>query len=184
MPWPDDLLTLDDWDALPEDISRRFELVDGVLQMSPKPTSPHQAAAGLLLAQLNAALAVQPLFAVPEVDVALVESFPPLVRAPDISVVSRADARQGPKRYRGDQVRLAVEIISAGSARVDRIAKLAEYAEAGIAHYWLVDLGTRTTIDALDLDGATYRPAMTRAVGTVRFTAPAPMTVDLDDLVP
>jgi Uma2 family endonuclease len=178
------LLTLDDWDALPEDDSRRFELVDGVLQMSPKPTSPHQAAAGLLVAQLNAALASQPFFAVPEVDVALVEPFPPLVRAPDISVVSRADARQGPKRYRGDQVRLAIEIVSAGSARVDRVAKLAEYAEAGIPHYWLLDLGAPTTLDAFELDGETYRPAVTGAVGTVEFTQPALMTIDLDALVP
>ena len=120
--WPDHLLTLEEWDALPEDVCRRCELVDGVLQMSPSPTSNHQVAIMLLGAQLNAALVPRQLIAVPDVDVVLVESFPPLLRVPDIVVVSLADARTGPKRYRADQVSLAVEIISPGTARVDRVA--------------------------------------------------------------
>ena len=72
--WPDHLLTLEEWDALPEDETRRFELVDGVLQMSPKPTSNHQVAMAFLCAQLNEALKAHQLIAVPDVDVALVES--------------------------------------------------------------------------------------------------------------
>jgi hypothetical protein len=32
MTWPDHLLSLAEWDELPEDVSRRFELVEGMLQ--------------------------------------------------------------------------------------------------------------------------------------------------------
>jgi hypothetical protein len=49
--WPDHLLTLDEWDALPEDVSRRFELVEGLLQMSPKPNPSHQRVVTRLLGQ-------------------------------------------------------------------------------------------------------------------------------------
>jgi Uma2 family endonuclease len=178
--WPDHLLTLDEWDELPEDVSRRFELVDGVLQMSPSPASPHQVAATLLCAQLNAALMPQSLIAIAAVDVALVESFPPLVRTPDVVVVSLADARTGPKRYRGGQVLLAVEMVSPGSARVDRVAKMAEYAEAGIPAYWIVDTTSEPiTLDGFELSGNTYRPDVAAATGEVELTAPAPVTLDL-----
>jgi Uma2 family endonuclease len=184
MTLPDDLLTLDDWDALPEDVSRRFELVDGVLQMCPRPTFAHQVAAGLLLAQLNSALWPQEFIAVPEVDVVLVESFPPLLRAPDITVLSAADARTASKRCRGDQVRLAIEVVSPGSARVDRVAKLAEYAEAGIPQYWIVDLSEPVTLDAFTLDGPTYRQSIRQAAGAVQLTEPVPLTIDLTALTP
>jgi Uma2 family endonuclease len=155
-----------------------------VLQVSPRPTSPHQAAATILAAQLNAVLQPRGLFAVPDVDVALVASFPPLVRAPDISVVALADVRTGPKRYRGDQVRVAVEMISQGTARVDRVAKMAEYAEAGIGHYWIVDVSEPISLDAFVLDGSTYRPSVTGATGTVELAEPAPVTIDLAALAP
>lgn len=182
--WPDHLLTLEEWDALPEDVSRRFELVDGVLQMSPRPTLSHQVAIMLFGAQLNAALVPKQLIAVPEVDMVLVEPFPPLVRAPDIVVVSLADARAGLKRCRAEQVRLAVEIVSPGTARVDRVAKMAEYAEAGIPNYWIIDLDGEVSLNAFVLVGDAYRPSVTGAVGHVTLAEPVPMTIDLAALVP
>ncbi len=182
--WPDHLLTLEEWDALPEDVSRRFELVDGVLQMSPRPTSNHQLAMMLLGAQLNAVLVAHQLVAVPDVDVVLVESFPPLLRAPDIVVVPMADARTGPKRYRADQLRLAIEIVSPGTARVDRVAKMAEYAESAIPNYWIIDLDGGVTLDAFTLADGAYRPSLAGAVGTVTLAEPVPMTIDLAALRP
>ena len=182
--WPDHLLTLEEWDALPEDVSRRFELVDGVLQMSPRPTSNHQVAVALLCAQLNGALMARGLIAVPDVDVVLVEPFPPLLRAPDIVVVSVADARTAPKRYYAEHLRLAIEIISPGTARVDRVAKMAEYAEAGISNYWIIDLEGAVSLDAFVLVGDAYRPSLAGAVGNVTLAEPVPMTIDLAALVP
>ena len=182
--WPDHLLTLEEWDALPEDVSRRFELVDGVLQMSPSTTSNHQVASVLLCAQLNEALMARGLIAVPAVDVVLVEPFPPLLRAPDIVVVSVADARTGPQRYYAQQLRLAIEIISPGTAWVDRVAKMAEYAEASIPNYWIIDLDGEVTLDAFVLVGDAYRPSLVGVTGTVTMTEPVPVTIDLAALVP
>jgi Uma2 family endonuclease len=182
--WPDHLLTLDEWDALPEDVSRRFELVEGVLQMSPRPTSNHQLIAAMLSAQLNPQLLRSGLVAIPEVDVVLVEGFPPTLRAPDLAVVSLADARKAPVRYRADQVAVAVEIVSPGSARIDRVAKLADYADAAIAHYWILGSEAPITMDAFVLEGSTYRSVRQAATGTVQLDEPVPLSLDLGALLP
>ena len=42
MTCPDHLLTLEEFDQLPEDNSRRYELQEGVLQVSPKAAGFHQ----------------------------------------------------------------------------------------------------------------------------------------------
>jgi len=52
-PWPDHLLTLEEWAALPEDTSRHIELADGVLQVSPRPELTHQRASRLLANDLE-----------------------------------------------------------------------------------------------------------------------------------
>ena len=53
-------------------------------------------------------------------------------------------------------VLLAVEILSDGTRKVDRILKFAEYAEAGIAQYWIVDLDEPASLRAFTLVGAAY----------------------------
>lgn len=183
-PWPDHLLTLDEWDALPEDKSRRFELVEGLLHMSPKPTSPHQIASWRCCMQLDAAIRPHGWVPVPDVDVVLVESFPPVVRAPDISIVPLELARTGPRRYQACDLRVAIEIASPGSRRTDRVAKMAEYAEAGIPDYWIIDLGESIVLDTHRLVDQTYAPVLYGATGHVAIDVPIPLTLDLDALVP
>ncbi|MBF5001272.1 Uma2 family endonuclease [Nocardia sp. BSTN01] len=56
----------------------------------------------------------------------------------------------------GDDVSITVEILSPGTRRTDRVAKFAEYAEAGIEHYWLVDLDATPTLTAYRLDSGRY----------------------------
>ena len=41
---------------------------------------------------------------------------------------------------RAAEVLVVVEIVSPGSRRTDHVAKRSEYADAGIPHYWIVDL--------------------------------------------
>lgn len=162
--WPDHLFSLEEWDALPEDTSRRFELVEGLLQMSPRPSPAHQFAVAMLTTQLNAALVARGWVAIPDVDIVLVETFPPVLRAPDIVVVSMGTGRA--KRFSAADVQVAIEIVSPGSARIDRIAKLADYAEAGIAQYWIIDIDGPVTLDAFRLADGGYRPVLVAATGT------------------
>ncbi len=180
--WPDHLVTLDEWSALPEDTTRRFELVEGTLQVSPRPNVAHQRALSELNYQLRGQLPGH-LRALPEVEVVLFATHPPTVRVPDLIVVDSA-ARMDAARCDAADVKLACEIVSPGSVRTDRITKLAEYSDAGIEHYWLVDLTTVTSsmeIYRRQPQGG-YERTTTHRESLLTVTTPAALTVDLHAL--
>lgn len=177
---PDHLLTLEEWDALPEDTSRHYELAEGVLLVSPKPAPFHQIAMGNLMVDLNRQLPGT-LVATQDTEVVVNPRFPATVRAPDVLVTSASRFRQNPPRFDAGDVLLAIEIISPGSSTVDRIHKLGEYAEAGIPHYWLVDLKHPATLTAYNLVDGHYEVA-TKATESVTLTEPATLTVDVSRL--
>lgn len=153
--WPDHLLTLAEWDALPEDASRRIELVEGALQVSPRPAARHQLLTAGLAVALDAAL--RPRWrALAEVELTVDATDPPTVRTPDVTVV-RGYAADGRSRQVVADVLAVVEVLSPGSRRTDRVLKSAEYAEVGIEHYLLVDPGPPPRMVEYRLDGAAYR---------------------------
>ncbi|WP_280299685.1 Uma2 family endonuclease [Nocardia neocaledoniensis] len=152
-PWPDHLLTLADWDSLAEDNSRMYELVEGVLIVSPRPTSLHQRVIKRLAWQLEPQLAAE-WEVLGEVEVVIDRSPPPTVRVPDLCVVPAVS--EAVPRWEADEVTLAVEVLSPGTRRTDRITKFAEYAEAGIEHYWIIDLEAPVSLTAYRLAGEHY----------------------------
>jgi Uma2 family endonuclease len=179
--WPDHLLTLDEWDALPEDTVQRFELVEGILLVAPKPTPLHQWAMVRLCAQLDAQLPDE-LKALADVEVLVEAGFPPTVRAPDIVVIPTAVARRNPARLDAADVLLAVEIVSPGSRRTDRVTKPAEYADAGIRHYWVIELDPPVTLTGHLLVEGGYEETI-RTTDRVDVVEPAPLSFDLATLL-
>jgi Uma2 family endonuclease len=196
-PGPRTLLTVADYVALPEDTSgTRFELVEGTLVMSPRPTTAHQLCIYEVQRQLHHQVPAS-LRAVAEVDVdlELVPSTQPgFVRVPDVVVVPREvldRQREEGGLIRAREVVLAVEVISPGSRRLDTVVKHGEYADAGIPHYWVVDLGERgdrIQLTAHHLAGEFGSVGRSRAdagpvSGTFTATEPFPVRLDLDALV-
>lgn len=181
-PWPDHLLSLAEWDALPEDNSRRYELAEGIMQVSPRPVSDHQWAVSSLIHEVRGQLPADR-GVLSDTEVVLFSGFPPTVRAPDLLVVPTAVARTNPARYQAEDVSLAVEVISPGSRRTDRVLKLNEYAEAGIENYWIVDLDSPATITVFELVDREYK-RVTETSTTLSVTAPVPLTVDVRSLLP
>ncbi|NUT97785.1 MAG: Uma2 family endonuclease [Saccharothrix sp.] len=180
MLWPDHLLTLEEWDALPENESHHLELVEGVLVVTPRPAS-HQLAMKRLGTWFDEQLP-QDFCAVPDIDV-LVDPVPPVtVRAPDFVVVPTELAMEHPARFDADDVLLAVEIVSPGTGRTDRIVKPIEYADAGIPHYWLLELDDPITLTAFDLVDGGYK-VVASGNGKVEVLSPFPVTFDLLALV-
>ncbi|MDL5158693.1 Uma2 family endonuclease [Actinomycetospora termitidis] len=159
---PSRLLELADWDALPEDELHHVELVEGVLVVSPRAQFQHGHAVVRVASALHHQLPPH-LATLIEVEI-VVEGDPfPTVRVPDVVVVP-ADIVDRRARCDADEVRVAVEVLSPGSRRTDRIMKAAEYGSAGIAHYVLVDPegatlvlalrdGAYEEVDVLELDG-------------------------------
>jgi len=177
LPWPDHLLSLEDWNALPEDNSRQFEVAEGILEVSPRPASGHQWAVSRLVHQLNGQLPAD-LRVLPDVEVCLVTEVPITVRVPDLVVVPASATKADAARFQPHAVLLAIEIVSPGSVRRDKVTKFAEYADAGIEHYWIVDLDPPATIMVYRLVDGEYE-LMTEAAGELLVDAPARLRIDL-----
>jgi Uma2 family endonuclease len=183
MTWPDHLLSLEEFEQLPEDDSRRYELQEGVLHVTPKAASLHQRVVRVLSTVLTDQLPGE-WEAVPDVEVVLVQAWPPTLRIPDIVVTSTALIDQNPHRLHAQDVILAIEVISPGSGRTDRVYKAHEYAKAGIPFYWVVDIKDQVTLTELrlDLDERLYKTHFQG--GEIFYTGqPFELTVNLDDVV-
>lgn len=187
LPEPGRLLTIADYAALGEDEHRRWELLEGNLVMSPSPTPQHMIAMGELYAQLRSTVPAdaRPVLDV-DVDLQLAaDGQPGTSRRPDLVVVSRAElervAREG-GLLRASELSLVVEIISRGSRRTDLVIKRGEYADAGIGHYWIVDLDPHPTLVVCHLAGGFSYLDAPAVEGLFASDEPFRVTVDLSRL--
>jgi Uma2 family endonuclease len=116
----------------------RLELVDGALLVTPAPSNRHQRIIGTLYIPLARYVAAESLGEVLPGPCA-VRLEPESYVEPDLIVVPAVDG----KRQRSDlsvtSLLLAVEILSASSARHDRITKRKLFQRAAVPNYWIVD---------------------------------------------
>lgn len=90
----------------------------------------------------------------------------------------------------GEDVLIAIEILSKNSQRRDRFHKMADYAKAGIPHYWLVDWEDKGALIiehyALTGSGRDYLQVgishRDRDKPALNLTAPFPLWLDWDAL--
>lgn len=179
--WPGHLITLAEWEALPEDETLRLEVVEGMLAVSAKPMPWHQMAAVRMTYRLNEQLPPT-LTALAEVEALLAEELL-TIRVPDVLVTSTTVYEANPPRLPATEIRLVVEILSDGSRRVDRVMKFAEYAEAAIPRYWILDLEAGPELTAYVLVGGVYELAGRHRGRAAPEVDGPPVTLDLDALV-
>jgi len=123
--------TVADLDRMPDD-GRRYELLDGTLVVSPRPTNPHQEVAMELAVQLRRACP-RHLRVIPEpaVQVSAMTEF-----APDIVVIQRGQVHAAKCTV---PPLLVVEIRSPSTALIDLGRKQAAYEQFGVPAFWVVD---------------------------------------------
>ena len=160
-------LTYHDLQDMPDD-GHRYELVDGVLIVTPAPRHIHQR----VVMNLSRLLASVP----PELEV-LGAPFDYLVSPltllqPDLLVARRADI--GDRNLQHTPV-LVVEVLSPSTRRIDAGTKRLAFEAAGVPHYWMVD-PDEPSIIALELIDGTYREKA-HAVGSDSFETAAPFAV-------
>lgn len=145
---PSRSLTRTDLEAMPDD-GHRYELLDGVLIVSPSPRPLHQRAIARLVGTLEpscpTALEVLPA----PVDVVIADD---CVLIPDVVVGRREDFTE--QELVGAPV-LAIEVLSPRTKHFDLHLKRAKYAEAGCPHYWIVD-PDEPRVRCWRLDGGDY----------------------------
>jgi Uma2 family endonuclease len=131
-PWPaaGQVFTVDDLDRMPDD-GHRYELVDGVLLVSPAPRVPHQVVLLRLSVLLDQARPPD-LFVVPGPGVRMSDDTELI---PDLVVIGK-DQLAGRRVIRPPL--LAVEIQSGSTALFDLNTKKAVYERFGIGSYWVV----------------------------------------------
>jgi Uma2 family endonuclease len=178
------LLTVAEYLALGETETGYDELVEGRVVVSPGSVPDHNHAAVEALIQLRPQLP-------PELDVLLdldvdLQLAPPdapgFTRRPDLIVVRRT-ARERVRReggiIRAAEVVIVAELVSPGSRRTDHVAKRADYADAGIPHYWIVDLDEPVSLIACHLAGELGYVDGGAATGVFTTTEPFPVRLDL-----
>ncbi|MFF7332936.1 Uma2 family endonuclease [Streptomyces sp. NPDC090306] len=171
----------EDLDRLPE-APRHTELIDGALvfMMSPQRSWHSRVVTALTVALTALAPAGS------EVEREMTIRLDPRNRPEPDLLVTTAAFDGDRTSYAPEDVRLVVEVVSPESAHRDRTVKLRKYAEAGIAHYWLVeDEDGQPAFHVYELDGPTgtyvaagiFRGSLKRAV-------PFAIDLDLDGLTP
>ena len=163
--------TVAELDRMPDD-GRRYELVDGVLVVSPRPTQIHQVAA-LRMAMLLDQAAPHGLQVVPEpaVMISADTEFDPDVVVVDLEKIGDAKVTSPPL--------LVVEVRSPKTALVDLNTKKAAYEGFGVDSYWIVvpDLDEPEVIAFELRDGRYQRVAHVR--GGQTFRAKRPFAVEI-----
>jgi Uma2 family endonuclease len=179
--WMDlpDGLGVQEYEALPEDICRRIEIVDGAIIVNAAPRRQHQdicrRLANVLEAACRPALAVST-----DVDLRL-RDIPLLNRRPDAVVYDASLPDEAV--LRPQHCVLIVEVMSPGSVTTDQTDKPAEYAAAGIRHYWRIEHGASESMLSvfcyrLDPTTGTYASAGVHT-GKMIVTDPVSVTIDL-----
>lgn len=141
--------TVDDLDFMPDD-GNVYELIDGVLIVSPQPGRRHQRALARLAELLyglcpeNLAVLWPPYVVCMSTDTEL---------RPDVQVAWEVDIEDGIVL---DAPELVVEIVDPRTTINDLNNKKAAYARMGVPHYWVID-PARPSLLAHELDGKSYR---------------------------
>ncbi len=167
------VLTYDDLAALPPD-SKRYELLEGELYVTPSPRPRHQMVVGnlyLILAEHVRRLGLGEVFLSP-IDVILTNI---TVVEPDLVYLDAARLAQVSERAIEGPPTLAIEVLSPSTAAADRGIKRQLAARYGVPHYWLVDADARV-IETYRLADDVYEPGP-RLEGTT--PAPLPPFPDL-----
>jgi Uma2 family endonuclease len=144
--------TYDDYAVL--DDGEHYEIVNGVLYMTPSPSWSHQEIAGEIFAHLRAYIRTAGLggvFMAP-IDVELASN---TVFQPDVVVLLKASQRKLKERHIIGAPDLVVEVVSPSSETHDRYRKLVAYARAGVPEYWIVDPDAQT-VEVLTLENGDY----------------------------
>jgi len=170
--WPESgrPFTVAELDRLPDD-GRRYELLDGVLVVSPRPTSIHQLAAFRLAKVLDSACP-EDLCVLPEPAVQLTGA---TELDPDIVVVHFDEV--GVAKFTEPPL-LVVEVRWPSTALIDLNRKKAAYERFGVRSYWIVNPDpAQPEVTVFELRDGRY---MTVAVTADPLSVDHPFQVTID----
>lgn len=133
-------MTAEEFLALPE-TQEHYELINGVVFMSPSPDLVHQELMTELIFQFRAFLKRHPIgWIFPDIDfsIAAAPVGKDTVYRPDLVYVTRESMPTRTRRL-GCTPSIIVEILSPRTRNLDLRTKLDDYERAGVPEYWVID---------------------------------------------
>jgi Uma2 family endonuclease len=172
-------ITYEDLCDLPSD-GNRWELIDGEAYMTPAPNRMHQEILQRLFEAFRAATEDGSKVYLAPLDVVLAEA---TVLQPDLIFVREENREILQEQIRGVPD-LVAEVLSPGTVKMDRGAKMEIYARHGVPEYWIVDPEAQSIeIYRLDREVRRYRHEGTHGAGDRATTPLLPaLSVDPADL--
>jgi Uma2 family endonuclease len=172
--------TAEEYEALPE--NPRLELVDGVPHIMTPATLRHQIVVRKIVTAMEM-VCPDSLRIVWEQEVRLGDLHR---RTPDVMAVPRAAVDLDHYSYTPRDVLLAIEVVSPGTQTADRKHKPGEYEDAGITHYWRVEIRPRVVLHTHQLgDNGKYLQTGLFAPGDVTAVPGLPWAkIAVTDLEP
>lgn len=131
-------MTITEFDQLEETNDVTYELIDGVVMMTPRPNFKHQSTQTNLIVELGAHFKGKQCSVMGETEIQLGED----VLVPDIFIYCDKD-KFTQQRHMGAPT-VTIEILSPGTEHHDLFRKLNCYAQHGVKEYWIVNPKTET----------------------------------------
>jgi Uma2 family endonuclease len=164
-------LTYADLAGMPDD-GHRYELIDGVLLVTPAPILRHQLVLSHLFRLLAEAAPAGVRVLPAPVDIKVGDA---TVVQPDLVVLDRPDLDAA---FVDTPPLLVVEVLSPSTRRIDVSAKRLVYEGFGVPSYWIVDPEAASiTVLALTADGTYAQAGEAHADDLLEVTRPFPVTV-------
>ena len=125
------LYTLEEFEQMTKEEHITYELIDGLVMISPRPAAKHQLVSGNLYAELRAVLRKNNCNVIQEFDLMLEHQ----IFVPDL-MITCGDKFEG-NRYENAPL-IIIEIVSPTSMSRDYVVKRNKYEQLGIQEYWIV----------------------------------------------
>ena len=168
------LYTLEEFELIEKEENLTYELIDGVVMMSPRPALKHQLVAANLHDAISPIVKKLGCYALSEIELALDNDY----IVPDMSVIcDDISSLLEAARYKKAPL-IVIEIISPSSVSRDYVTKRYKYAQLGIREYWIVSPEEKC-IDVFDFTTDTH---MNYCSSDVISAVLPELTIDLEQI--
>ena len=177
--------TYEEFMALPEGGTFRYEIIDGDLCMTPSPSTRHQEISGKLFYLIYRFLHENPLGKIFAAPCDVVFSQDPLqVAEPDLIFVSKEHSAIITEKNIQGSPDLLVEILSPSTESSDRRVKHSLYERFGVSEYWIVD-PERNTVQIFMLADGHYSNTLEFGLGDLIETPILPgLSIPISEVFP
>ncbi len=135
-------LNLEEFDAMEQKEGLTYELIDGIVMMSPRPSIQHQRTSGNLYFELRKFLDGKDCEPLLDVDLVLNDNH----LIPDIMVVC-GEPLEGNRCEKKPLI--VIKILSSSSINRDHFTKRIKYEQLGIQEYWIASPEDKCIMDAI-----------------------------------